>query len=111
MDICTYLIEGIGRHGDSLGNREEFATPGIQWISVGSGIEHAEGGGTPAGVNMQGFQIWINVPAENKMDDPSYGTHSPGEIPVIDYLGNYLYCFTCITVYRLILYHYQNTVN
>ena len=47
MDIATYLIEGVGRHGDSLGNREEYQTPGMQWISVGSGIEHAEGGGTP----------------------------------------------------------------
>ena len=43
MDICTYLIKGIGRHADSLGNRESFKSPGIQWCSVGSGIEHAEG--------------------------------------------------------------------
>ena len=34
MDILSYLIEGVGRHGDSLGNREEFASPGMQWISV-----------------------------------------------------------------------------
>ena len=31
MDICSYLVEGVGRHGDSLGNREEYATPGMQW--------------------------------------------------------------------------------
>ena len=47
MDIMTYLIEGVGRHADSLGNRGEFKSPGAQWISVGSGIEHAEGGGSP----------------------------------------------------------------
>jgi len=49
QDILTYLIQGVGRHADSLGNRETYATPGAQWISVGSGIMHAEGGGTPAG--------------------------------------------------------------
>jgi redox-sensitive bicupin YhaK (pirin superfamily) len=83
MDILTYLIEGVGRHADSLGNREEFQTPGMQWISVGSGIEHAEGGGTPAGQNTTGFQIWINVPAARKMDDPRYGTEPPENIPFL----------------------------
>eukprot|EP01031_Cornospumella_fuschlensis_P034152 gene34152-41340_t len=84
MDILTYLQEGVGRHADSLGNREEYATPGMQWISVGSGIEHAEGGGTPAGEIMQGFQIWVNVPARYKMDDPQYGTEPPERLPYLD---------------------------
>jgi redox-sensitive bicupin YhaK (pirin superfamily) len=44
FDIASYLKTGIGRHGDSLGNRETFDTPGMQWMSVGSGVEHAEGG-------------------------------------------------------------------
>ncbi len=42
FDIMTYLIEGVGRHADSMGNRGEYASPGMQWISTGSGIEHAE---------------------------------------------------------------------
>mmetsp|Transcript_20579 Transcript_20579/g.29520 ORF Transcript_20579/g.29520 Transcript_20579/m.29520 type:complete len:310 (+) Transcript_20579:85-1014(+) len=83
MDILTYITQGVGRHADSLGNREEFASPGMQWISVGSGIEHAEGGGTPAGEDMAGFQIWVNVPSEKKMDDPRYGTEPPESIPAI----------------------------
>lgn len=83
MDICTYMKEGVGRHADSLGNRGEYATPGMQWISVGSGIEHAEGGGTPKGQNDCGFQIWINVPADRKMDDPRYGTVPPEDLPVL----------------------------
>lgn len=83
MDILTYIIEGRGRHADSMGNRESFASPGMQWISVGSGIEHAEGGGTPAGENEQGFQIWINVPAKHKMDPPAYGTEPPENIPFV----------------------------
>ena len=57
MDILTYMCEGLGRHADSLGNREIFTSPGMQWCSVGSGIEHAEAGGTPMGVNVTGFQV------------------------------------------------------
>ena len=81
MDILSYIKTGLGRHGDSMGNRETFATPGMQWISCGSGIEHAEGGGTPAGQTNTGFQIWINVPAARKMDDPQYGTEDAAAIP------------------------------
>lgn len=83
MDILTYMIQGTGRHADSMGNRETFNSPGMQWISVGSGIEHAEGGGTPAGEVDEGFQIWLNVPAKHKMDPPAYGTEPPENIPVL----------------------------
>ena len=58
FDICSYFKTGVGRHGDSLGNRETFSTPGMQWVSCGSGIEHAEGGGTPEGEMMSGFQLY-----------------------------------------------------
>ena len=88
MDIATYLISGVGRHADSLGNRETFETPGLQFCSVGSGIEHAEGGGTPVGDVMEGFQLWVNVPSERKMDAPRYGTVGPDRIPVMDVSAN-----------------------
>ena len=55
----------------------------MQWISVGSGIEHAEGGGAPVGQTTAGFQIWINVPSARKMDDPRYGTVDPADLPVL----------------------------
>lgn len=87
MDLLSYLKQGVGRHGDSLGNREVFATPGIQWTSAGSGIEHAEGGGTPEGHNVEGFQIWVNVPSARKMDDPRYGTNPREDLPEIEYPG------------------------
>lgn len=83
MDICTYMREGIGRHADSLGNRGNFESPGFQWISVGSGIEHAEGGGTPAGQTTHGFQIWVNVPRARKYDDPRYGTEDSSSMPIL----------------------------
>jgi quercetin 2,3-dioxygenase len=81
FDICSYLRSGIGRHGDSLGNRETYETPGMQWMSTGSGVVHAEGGATPKGQLVQGFQIWINVPADSKMQDPRYGTVPTDELP------------------------------
>jgi quercetin 2,3-dioxygenase len=61
FDIASYMKSGVGRHGDSLGNRETYETPGMQWMSTGSGVVHAEGGATPKGTMVQGFQIWINV--------------------------------------------------
>lgn len=82
FDIASYFKSGIGRHGDSLGNRETFSTPGMQWMSVGSGVEHAEGGATEKGTKIQGFQIWINVPSHHKMDDPDYGTVPTKDLPL-----------------------------
>jgi len=82
MDIASYLRTGQGRHADSLGNRETFDSPGMQWMSVGSGVEHAEGGGNEVGTHVQGFQIWINVPKERKMDDPRYGTVPNADLPL-----------------------------
>lgn len=87
MDLVTYLLEGVGRHADSMGNRKSFASPGMQWCSAGSGIEHAEGGGTPSGQNTTGFQIWINVPSSEKMKDPRYGTEPPENIPTLKIEG------------------------
>merc|ERR1719282_625583 len=53
-------------------------------MSCGSGVEHAEGGATPAGEVRDGFQIWINVPASRKMDNPRYGTVSPSMLTPIE---------------------------
>jgi redox-sensitive bicupin YhaK (pirin superfamily) len=53
--------------------------------SVGSGIEHAEGGG--AGPVLEGFQIWVNVPSARKMDEPRYGTETPEAIPLLQLQG------------------------
>lgn len=83
FDIATYMKVGKGRHGDSLGNREEYDSPGMQWMSTGSGVFHAEGGANAAGERMQGFQIWINVPSDKKLDEPRYGTVQPKDMPVV----------------------------
>ena len=85
IDLLTYKVQGKGRHADSLGNREEFDSPGMQWISSGSGIEHAEGGGGEQGEMDEGFQIWVNVPSTHKMSDPRYGTIPPEDMPVLEF--------------------------
>lgn len=87
QDLCSYMIEGVGRHADSMGNRESFASPGMQWCSAGSGIEHAEGGATPRGAAQTGFQLWLNVPSARKMDAPRYGTVGPSELPLLPLAG------------------------
>ena len=81
FDIASYLKTGVGRHADSLGNRETYQTPGMQWMNTGSGVMHAEGGSNEKGDRVQGFQIWINVPQERKMDKPAYGTVTPDNLP------------------------------
>lgn len=68
-------------------NPQHHATQAIQWTSAGSGIEHAEGGGTAKGKVDHGFQIWINVPSDRKMDDPAWGTHPIVEIPQYNQAG------------------------
>lgn len=83
MDILSYMVEGMGRHADSMGNRETFRSPGFQWMSVGSGIEHAEGGGTPKGQRTHGFQIWLRMPKTKMKDDPRYGTVETDAIPTV----------------------------
>lgn len=83
FDIASYLLSGTGRHADSLGNRETYETPGMQWMSTGSGVEHAEGGATIKGELMEGFQIWINTPSERKFDDPRYGTVPTDKLPLV----------------------------
>lgn len=59
----------------------------LQWMSVGSGIEHAEGGGTPKGQRTHGFQIWLKMPKSNMEDAPRYGTVQPDEIPTVPVRG------------------------
>lgn len=81
FDILSYVKEGRGNHADSLGNVAIVRPGGIQWMRTGSGVEHAEGGGSPESANKHGFQIWINLPAEMKMSQPQYGTVQPEDIP------------------------------
>jgi quercetin 2,3-dioxygenase len=85
FEAVTYLLEGAHEHEDSAGNRGSMEAGDIQWMTAGSGLVHAE---MPAqsilkhGGRVHGFQIWVNLPARDKMTPPGYQFIPAGRIPV-----------------------------
>jgi redox-sensitive bicupin YhaK (pirin superfamily) len=71
IETVTYMLEGKVEHGDSMGNSGVIGAGDIQWMTAGSGIIHQE---MPKPVNgrMEGFQLWVNLPASHKMMSPRY---------------------------------------
>lgn len=80
FETVTYMIEGHMQHEDHLGNRGDLTTGGVQWMTAGRGIIHSEMPKQTAG-RMRGFQLWINLPAKEKMKPAAYRDIQPGEIP------------------------------
>jgi redox-sensitive bicupin YhaK (pirin superfamily) len=81
IETITYLIHGDIEHGDSLGNSGSILDGDCQWMTAGSGIIHQEM--PKASDRMLGAQLWLNLPAKDKMTEPSYGDIKSEEIPVI----------------------------
>ncbi len=75
FEPITFLIEGEQKHRDSLGNVQTIKSGGVQWITSGKGILHAEGP-TPdfieKGGQLEGIQLWLNLPRAKKMMEPNY---------------------------------------
>src|SRR3712207_6816599 len=75
FETVTYMLEGAGEHEDSAGHRGTIGPGAVQWMTAGRGVVHAE---MPAralrerGGRMHGFQLWVNLPARDKMTAPSY---------------------------------------
>lgn len=78
----TYMLDGHMQHRDSMGNQGELKTGGVQWMKAASGVIHSE---MPRQVNglMRGFQLWINLPASEKMSAPAYQEFSSAAIPEV----------------------------
>lgn len=76
------MIEGHLLHEDHLGNRGELRSGGVQWMTAGRGIIHSEMPQQEEGL-MRGFQLWLNLPARDKMTAPGYRDLQPEDIPVI----------------------------
>ena len=76
----TYMLDGHMQHRDSLGNTGELRAGGVQWMKAASGVIHSEMPQQQAGL-MRGFQLWINLPAREKMSDPEYLEFQPDSIP------------------------------
>lgn len=80
FETVTYMIAGRMRHHDSAGNEGLLEPGGAQWMTAGSGLIHSELPEQEAGL-MEGFQLWLNLPARNKMVAPSYCDIPPAAIP------------------------------
>lgn len=82
IETITYLINGDIEHADSLGNKGSILDGECQWMTAGSGIIHQE---MPKPSNrMLGVQLWLNLPAKDKMVAPKYNGIVKEDIPVID---------------------------
>jgi redox-sensitive bicupin YhaK (pirin superfamily) len=83
IETVTYMINGDVEHGDSMGNTGRIGSGDVQWMTAGSGIIHQEMPSRTEGM-MQGFQLWVNLPAENKMMEPRYREVTASEIPQVE---------------------------
>lgn len=82
FETVTYMLDGHLRHEDHLGHRGDLKSGGVQWMSAGRGIIHSEMPQQEQG-RMRGFQLWINLPAREKMKPASYRDIQPSEIPIV----------------------------
>jgi redox-sensitive bicupin YhaK (pirin superfamily) len=80
FETVTYMLDGRMRHKDNHGN-EGLLTPGsVQWMTAGRGIVHSEMPEQEQGL-MRGFQLWVNLPARDKMTAPQYQEFAADRIP------------------------------
>jgi redox-sensitive bicupin YhaK (pirin superfamily) len=86
FETVTYMLDGHMRHEDHLGNRGELTAGGVQWMTAGRGIIHSEMPQQAEG-RMRGFQLWLNLPAREKMKPAAYQDISPTEIPAVTLPG------------------------
>ncbi len=81
FETVTYLLAGRMRHKDSAGHEGVIESGGIQWMTAGKGIVHSEMPEQEKGL-LEGFQLWVNLPAGHKMDPPRYQEHPASDIPL-----------------------------
>ncbi len=87
FETITYMIEGRFRHKDNKGHEGLLETGGAQWMTAGRGIVHSEMPEQKQGV-VRGFQLWLNLPAKDKMCEPSYADLQREDIPVAKLEGD-----------------------
>ncbi|MCU7939956.1 MAG: pirin family protein [gamma proteobacterium symbiont of Bathyaustriella thionipta] len=83
FNTFTYMIDGDMEHKDSMGNTGNLGPGGAQWMKAASGIIHSEMPKQENGL-MEGLQLWINLPADNKMDAPEYQEYKSASFPVVE---------------------------
>ena len=80
FETVTYMIEGRMRHRDSAGNEGLLGPGGVQWMTAGRGLIHSEMPEQDHG-RMEGFQLWLNLPARDKMNTPWYRDFQAEDVP------------------------------
>ena len=80
FETVTYMLAGRMRHGDNQGNSGLLTSGSVQWMTAGRGILHSEMPEQENGL-MWGFQLWVNLPAKDKMTAPRYQDIAPERIP------------------------------
>ncbi len=80
FETVTYMIAGRMLHRDSAGHEGLLENGGVQWMTAGRGVIHSEIPQQEEGV-MEGFQLWLNLPAKDKMSAPWYRDFAGGELP------------------------------
>ncbi|GAA4417172.1 quercetin 2,3-dioxygenase [Advenella faeciporci] len=80
FETITYMIAGRMKHRDSAGNEGLLENGGVQWMVAGKGVIHSEIPQQEEGL-MEGFQLWLNLPARDKMIQPWYKDIKAGELP------------------------------
>jgi redox-sensitive bicupin YhaK (pirin superfamily) len=87
IETVTYMLEGNVRHRDSLGNMGIIGPGDVQWMTSGRGIMHEEMPQRgPSGL-INGFQLWVNLPAAQKMGPPRYQEVTADSIPTLEQDG------------------------
>ena len=81
FETVTYLLAGRMRHKDNAGHEGVIESGGVQWMTAGKGIMHSEMPEQENGL-LQGFQLWINLPACKKMQTPAYQEFPANEIAI-----------------------------
>ena len=83
FETVTYMLEGRMRHRDNKGHEGVLDSGGIQWMTAGRGIVHSEMPEQSSG-RMRGFQLWVNLPARDKMRAPRYQELAADRIPEVE---------------------------
>jgi redox-sensitive bicupin YhaK (pirin superfamily) len=81
FETVTYMLDGRMRHKDNHGNEGLLVPGSVQWMTAGRGLVHSEMPEQQEG-RMRGFQLWVNLPAKDKLVEPRYQEYAPDRIPV-----------------------------
>jgi hypothetical protein len=83
FETVTYMLAGRMRHADNKGHSGLLGPGSVQWMTAGRGIVHSEMPEQEDGL-MWGFQLWVNLPAADKMTAPRYQEFAPDQVPVAE---------------------------